>query len=60
MKDPKKAIVNVSFIGGSVVEVLTDSSCKSQTLQELKEADLTHNQGLRYVRRLNEEKQRAK
>ncbi len=26
MKDPKKAIVNVSFIGGSVVEVLTDSS----------------------------------
>ncbi len=42
MKDPKKAIVNVSFIGGSVVEVLTDSSYKSQTLQELKEADLTH------------------
>ncbi len=24
MKNPKKAIVNVSFIGGSVVEVLTD------------------------------------
>ncbi len=24
------------------MEVLTDSSCKSQTLQELKEADLTH------------------
>ncbi len=42
MDDPENAVMNVSFIGGSVVEVLTNKKCTSSTLMDLKEAGVTH------------------
>ncbi len=42
MDDPENAVMNVSFIGGSVVEVLSNKKCTSSTWMDLKEAGVTH------------------
>ncbi len=42
MDDTVNAVMNVSFIGGFVVEVLTNKKCPSSTFLDLKEAGVTH------------------